>query len=1516
MILSLFIILVLPQYSYGVAAQSIQAGNWSARLTWAIFKTGTITSPTGSSVVQLKTIEGVGTLFLTEFQVGDRVYTNNTTASAQAIGTITSIESNTSLTLLASAAFSVTGATYRGSGVPASGDDITIGFTGMATSMTTTLDITTSCNFLTLDRPGSNGTNYLAINTGRTLTNATTIDVQQPQNTGTNEIDVYGVLNTGTITLRGAKSGNTPDKIAALSIMDGGIVNVTGDIMTSELASSKVLAVGTGTLNITGQIQGNSSVTYFTTSTISFAATSILNMTGTTNAQSLVITPSATYGNVYFNNTSAGGATITGAITATNVLGNLIVQSGTFATQGSLQLANFIPNVNGTGLTVTGNALKMLKVDNGATMFVYTTFPTGFGTVNLQPTSTVNYNHPSANQTIAPHNYGNLTVNAGAAARTITLSSTGTIGVFTNFTPASLNNTYTITGSTVAYNGTLAQTMPANFPTYTNLTINNAAGVSLAADVTYNTVLTFTSGVVRTGAFSLIAPSTASVTRTSGHVFGNFKKWTPSTATVTFQIGTSTDYTPMNVTFSSVTTAGFVTGKSTAGDHPSINTASCLISSKSVNVYYTLTNNNATVGNFTIGFGYLASNVDGAATAANLKAKIYSAGAWSAALTNSATPTTTLTTVSGVSVFGEYQIAEVGLNITQPASVSICNGNNASFIVATNGANPTYQWQENSAGTWGNISNGGVYSNATTTTLNLTSASTTMNGYQYRCQITTTASADCPAATTPSDAATLTVNTAPTPIAGTAVITCSTTGAVNITAGSSANNSASITWTSSGTGSFASATSLTTATYTPSSADISAGSVTLTLTATGIGSCPSATSTKTLTISAPVAQTISGSSTVCISSPSTYTSTTSGGTWSSGTTTVATVNASTGAVTGVAAGSSVISYSVTTTGGCVNTATKTATVIVCTYSWTGATSTNWTLASNWNPSIVPTSSDSVRIPSGMPFMPTVSSSVNAARVTINSGATLTLLSTGTLNAYGNIINNGTFTAVSGSSVSFNGNTAQTVTGVQTLYNVQLTNTSGGVSLLSAVTVNGSITLTSGVLTTNSNLTVNFDTGGNIAYNVTDAGSISGNVTGRRDVTARTHYITAPFSGATSAQVQATTPLFVNSYWKMYTKTFATQGWAAVTDVTTAMDLGTGFSLAYPNASSLKLTGTYNHNFSFTSPSYSNADAGKYILVGNPYPSTIDWSAIYNGGSAVNTGGAIYYWNAANNQVASWISATGGTNGGTQHIPAMQSFMVATTGAGGPTSSVAINNTARVLNNSAYFRTTQSGNSILRLAVQTVDGVVDETLISLNNDATEEFEFDKDAYKIINSGFTPSLYTSTHAGPTMYSINSLPFDEEQSIPLHLKVTKNGTYTLQCSKLINQTGYTILLEDKLNNVFLPVDTALAYVITANTSDNIDRFVLRFRTGLTVGSLGTSKSILLSTYNNDLMLTSNGVAAEGAELKVYDASGKVVQIITNQSIAPGFKIIPLENLSAGVYLVSFILDGVSYTGKVVLK
>ncbi len=90
------------------------------------------------------------------------------------------------------------------------------------------------------------------------------------------------------------------------------------------------------------------------------------------------------------------------------------------------------------------------------------------------------------------------------------------------------------------------------------------------------------------------------------------------------------------------------------------------------------------------------------------------------------------------------------------ASTTLCAGNNTTYSVVANGTALSYQWQvsTNGGGSWTNISNGGVYSGATSATLTITGALAAMNTYQYRAVVSGTCT---PAAN--STAGALTVNT-------------------------------------------------------------------------------------------------------------------------------------------------------------------------------------------------------------------------------------------------------------------------------------------------------------------------------------------------------------------------------------------------------------------------------------------------------------------------------------------------------------------------------------------------------------------------------------------------------------------------------------------------------------------------------------------------------------------------------------------------------------------------------------
>ena len=93
----------------------------------------------------------------------------------------------------------------------------------------------------------------------------------------------------------------------------------------------------------------------------------------------------------------------------------------------------------------------------------------------------------------------------------------------------------------------------------------------------------------------------------------------------------------------------------------------------------------------------------------------------------------------------------------------------------------------------------------------------------------------------------------------------------------------------------------------------------------GITSCTSATVVVT---AAPSAGLLSGTQTICVNGTTTFNSTVSGGSWSSSNPSVATINTSTGVITGVSSGSSTITYTVAGSGACPSaTVTRTVNVI-------------------------------------------------------------------------------------------------------------------------------------------------------------------------------------------------------------------------------------------------------------------------------------------------------------------------------------------------------------------------------------------------------------------------------------------------------------------------------------------------------------------------------------------------------------------------------------------------------------
>ena len=531
-------------------------------------------------------------------------------------------------------------------------------------------------------------TGDITINTGATLTaNSSAISLGGNwSNTGTLS------AGTSTVTLNGTGSqavGATTfnnliiNKSSGTASLSGNVTlggNLTVSSGTFDLVSytanrssgSPAFTLNAGTtLRLSGSnnfptsystysLSSTSTFEYNGTGTQSIGAVAYGNLTltgGGSNAKS--ISGSSSCANLLINS----GATLDGGTAATlDVQGNW-TNSGSFTgNTGTIKLSGSSKSLTGAttfnNLTVTGSCTassdvtvsSLMNVSGGtyAAGSTTTTFSGTFTNTGTFTTSgTVIYNGSSA-QTITTLTYNNLTL-SNTGAKTFasgTTSIAGTLSISGGAVDAATNS------PTIVFNGSSQQTVPA-FTSY-KLTINNSNGISLSGNVAVTNTLTLTSGNITTNAYKVSISSSGSVSRTSGQVVGNLQRAIATGSnTYNFDVGTATSYTPVSVSFSSVSTGGNLTASVTSGQDP--NSGSPVNSSKDVNLYWTLTNSGIIFSGYTPTFTYNAGDIIGSPIQSNFIVGEYTTSAWSAptpVTNNGSGPYTTK--VTGLTAFGDF----------------------------------------------------------------------------------------------------------------------------------------------------------------------------------------------------------------------------------------------------------------------------------------------------------------------------------------------------------------------------------------------------------------------------------------------------------------------------------------------------------------------------------------------------------------------------------------------------------------------------------------------------------------------------------------------------------------------------------------------------------------------------------------------------------------------------------------------------------------------------------------------
>ncbi|MCE5345625.1 MAG: DUF2341 domain-containing protein [Bacteroidales bacterium] len=745
---------------------------------------------------------------------------------------------------------------------------------------------------------------------------------------------------------------------------------------------------------------------------------------------------------------------------------------------------------------------------------------------------------------------------------------------------------------------------------------------------------------------------------------------------------------------------------------------------------------------------------------------------------------------------------------TQPQPVSVCEGDNASFSVEATGHNLTYQWQENGT----DVSDGGIYSGAATSTLTLTNPGLAKNGMSYRCVITTS----CGTSTVNSTTAQLTVTARP-------VATFSYSGTP----------------------------------YCPNAANPSPEF-------SGGGVAGTFSSTSGLVF----VSTATGQVNLAASTPGIYT----------------------------------VTNTIAAAGGCgIVTATSSITII-SDMTWTGGISTDWNTPGNWSCGIIPNSTTSVQIPNTAVNKPFVSTGATGTvnDLVIDNGSSFTV--EGSIQISGTITNNGLFDAENGT-IELNGTALQSL-GPGTFNGNKIKNliinNSSGVSLLNTLKVKGVVLVTNGNLSSNGNLILTSTASGTALIDGSGSGTVTGNVTMERYLSSGFgyKYFSSPFQAATVGEfgddMNLASP-FTSFYRYDENRTVSglpASGWVSYKTTTNLLNPLAGYAVNFGSnsaANTVDVTGVVNNgSVSATLYNHNQIYTKGFNLVGNPYPSPIDWDLVKS--LNTNIDDAVYYFKAsASDQYggtyATYINHVSSDGVVNNMIPSMQGFFVRVSDGSYPvTGTMTLNNSVRITDLTHSFSKSGEKDAVklIRLTATFTDdnNSSDPMVIYFDDKATDGMDQQLDALKLYNTDLkVPNLYAVSSAADKL-SIDALPLPDGSlcQVPLGLKTNKAGNIVFKISDVDETIAANgISLFDNVTGTQQDMLNGNEYSLFLDKAEYLNRFFLNIGSVTTnLADVKTNNSMFnIFSVHGTLKVDIPELPSKNGTLYIYNLTGQTVFI-----------------------------------------
>lgn len=539
-------------------------------------------------------------------------------------------------------------------------------------------------------------------------------------------------------------------------------------------------------------------------------------------------------------------------------------------------------------------------------------------------------------------------------------------------------------------------------------------------------------------------------------------------------------------------------------------------------------------------------------------------------------------------------------------------------------------------------------------------------------------------------------------------------------------------------------------------------------------------------------------------------------------------------------------------------------------------------------------------------------------LTISTGTILETTS-GNMVLQGNVINDGSFINAN-STIVFSGNT-QIISGTTPISFNNITVDPGSTTTLTTPgqTLNG-ILLCNGTFNANGNFTLLSTEYQTALIDGSGTGQVNGNVTLQRYLSSGFgyKYLSSPFQAATVSEFSDNMKLadpFPAFY--RYDESLSTSGWVSYIDSSLVLNPMQGYAVNFGSSTPpliFDVTGVVNNgDLSMTLYNHDNTYSKGFNLVGNPYPSPINWDAS-SGWTRINIDNALYYFETSTTDQygGTYVTYADGvsSNGlATNLIPSMQGFFVHVTDGIWPVAgTLAMNNNVRIIDlTQPLTKSDINARSLVRLTAEFSDDTVsvDPVVIYFDEEATDKFDGQLDALKLMNTDFmVPNLYTVGSDGVKL-SISALPVisDTLYKVPLGLKINRDGRIIFKIRALEgNLADMEIYISDMVAKTDQDLLSDNDYRLDLTTGLYENRFFLNFRnigTGIPDYTVGDDLFSVYCSHGILKLKISTLPVAEGT-LIISNLTGQVPLI--KKYYEPGYYELN-PGLKNGVYIVSFL-------------